>query len=369
MTKRGSSGRYRALRLQAERDFAAAQQSADEAAFEPSGYGPARESAATLAARERLQRAAADAQSVFLTQLAMAHQRPTVAPAKLPEALIDGVRSFDAVIAECLDVDRRSGTRRGASRPARSARVARRRSPDVMQAQEPTTRESGGGSADRGATGTLSRAGAAHRTARRRRARRMTTAQESSSAACGPRGGVHGRVTRWVCRAAAVRECAARRRIDPGRLRICRALLRRARRDRARCARRASCRSTLSKTYELERAHRHRAAHESRRRASPGSRPGRRQSPLGLAEGTYYPAPRRGGDRRGRARSGADSRPRVVPGGVFTADTQFVIPVAQPGLGVARLRPRGALSWTRRRRWPWRRTSVSMPSTSRSSSR
>jgi len=90
------------LRLQAYRDFAAAQQSADEAAFELSAEGPEGLRAGALATRERLQRATADAQSVFLTQLAVAHQRPNVVPAELPDALINGVRRFDAVVAESL---------------------------------------------------------------------------------------------------------------------------------------------------------------------------------------------------------------------------------------------------------------------------
>jgi len=85
------------IRLQASHDFAVAQQLADQAAFEPgdpTGEG--------LAARERLQRAAADAQSVFLTQLAIAHQPRDVVPA-LPGALGAGVRRFDAAVAESLE--------------------------------------------------------------------------------------------------------------------------------------------------------------------------------------------------------------------------------------------------------------------------
>src|SRR5262249_2075190 len=85
------------LRLHAYRDFASAQQLADEAAFELSADHPTR-----LAERERLQRATADAQSIFLTQLAIANQRPNVAPAALSDALVDGVRRFDAVVAESL---------------------------------------------------------------------------------------------------------------------------------------------------------------------------------------------------------------------------------------------------------------------------
>jgi uncharacterized membrane protein YccC len=87
------------LRLTASVDFAAAQQLADEAAFELSGDGSMGLGAA---ARERLQRATADAQSVFLTQLALAQQRPDAAPAELPDALINGVRRFDAFIGESL---------------------------------------------------------------------------------------------------------------------------------------------------------------------------------------------------------------------------------------------------------------------------
>ena len=99
------------LRLQAYGDFAAAQQSADEAAFELSAEGPEGLGAAALAARERLQRATADAQSVFLTQLAVAQQRPNVAPAELPDALIHGVRRFDAIVGESLSAiaDRAQG--------------------------------------------------------------------------------------------------------------------------------------------------------------------------------------------------------------------------------------------------------------------
>ena len=74
-----------------------AQQLADQAAFElgdPSRAG--------LAARERLQNAAADAQSIFLTQLAIAHQPHDLIPA-LPPALAVGVRRFDAAISDRLE--------------------------------------------------------------------------------------------------------------------------------------------------------------------------------------------------------------------------------------------------------------------------
>jgi len=84
------------LRLQASHDFQIAQQLADQAAFELGD--PSRES---LATRERLQRAAADAQSVFLTQLAIAHQPWDVVP-PVPEALDDAVRRFDEAVSESL---------------------------------------------------------------------------------------------------------------------------------------------------------------------------------------------------------------------------------------------------------------------------
>ena len=90
------------LRLEVYRRFASAQQSADEAAFEPSGFGDDASGAAALAERERLQRATADAQSVFLTQLLVAQQRPNAAPTELPRPLLEGVRRFDAMIAENL---------------------------------------------------------------------------------------------------------------------------------------------------------------------------------------------------------------------------------------------------------------------------
>jgi multidrug resistance protein MdtO len=99
--------RTRSLRAQASGDFATAQQWADDAAFELGGAAPER-----LAARERLQRAAADAQSVFLTQLALAHQRPTVASVAVPDGVVSAARRFDAVVGEYLDVvaDRAQGT-------------------------------------------------------------------------------------------------------------------------------------------------------------------------------------------------------------------------------------------------------------------
>src|SRR5262249_3361387 len=104
------------LRLQASHDFAIAQQLADQAAFELGD--PSREG---LAARHRLQRAAADAQSVFLTQLAIAHQPREVVPA-LPDALSAGVRRFDAAVADSLEAIAERA-RRSAQRPMPDLRV------------------------------------------------------------------------------------------------------------------------------------------------------------------------------------------------------------------------------------------------------
>jgi multidrug resistance protein MdtO len=84
-------------RLQTAHDFATAQQLADEAAFEPGD--PSHEG---LAARERLQRAAAEAQSVLLTQLAIVRQPLDVGP-PLPHAIGDAIRSFEAAVADSLD--------------------------------------------------------------------------------------------------------------------------------------------------------------------------------------------------------------------------------------------------------------------------
>ncbi len=86
------------LRLQVSHEFLIAQQLADQAAFELGD--PSREN---LAARERLQRAAADAQAIFLTQLAIAHQPGDLVPA-LPDALATAVRRLDAAVAGSLDV-------------------------------------------------------------------------------------------------------------------------------------------------------------------------------------------------------------------------------------------------------------------------
>jgi len=110
------AGAAEGLRLQASHDFAIAQQLADQAAFELGD--PSREG---LAARERLQRAAADAQSVFLTQLAIAHQPREIVSA-LPGALGAGVRRFDAAVSDSLEAIA-GWAERGAQRSISDLRV------------------------------------------------------------------------------------------------------------------------------------------------------------------------------------------------------------------------------------------------------
>src|SRR5215470_2814756 len=90
--------RTQSLRAQASGNFVSAQQWADAAAFELSRAAPER-----LAARERLQRAAAEAQSVFLTQLAIARQRPALR-SEVPDGVVSAARRFDAVVGESLEV-------------------------------------------------------------------------------------------------------------------------------------------------------------------------------------------------------------------------------------------------------------------------
>src|SRR4029077_3061741 len=93
------AGEIQSLRQPAARQVAAAQQSAEEGAFEWGGAAPG-----ATAARERFQAATSEAQAAFVTQLAVASQRPNVAPGDLPEALVEGTRRFDAAVAESLDV-------------------------------------------------------------------------------------------------------------------------------------------------------------------------------------------------------------------------------------------------------------------------
>ena len=82
-----------------DRQFAAAQQSAEEGAFE---WGEAAPRARV--ARERFQAASSEAQAAFVTQLAVASQRPNVAPGGLPDALVAATRRFDAAVSQNLDV-------------------------------------------------------------------------------------------------------------------------------------------------------------------------------------------------------------------------------------------------------------------------
>jgi uncharacterized membrane protein YccC len=97
------------LRLRAYRHFAAAQQSAEEEAFEwtPRARGGAE--------RDRFLAATADARVVFLTQLAIASQRPSVAPTDLPEGLVAATRRFDEQMGASLDLiaDRAAASARG----------------------------------------------------------------------------------------------------------------------------------------------------------------------------------------------------------------------------------------------------------------
>jgi multidrug resistance protein MdtO len=87
------------LRQQAVRHFATAQQSAEEGAFEWSEGTSDR-----AAGREAFQAAMSEAQAAFVTQLAVATQRPNVAPSDLPHALVVGTRRFDTVVAQSLNI-------------------------------------------------------------------------------------------------------------------------------------------------------------------------------------------------------------------------------------------------------------------------
>jgi len=97
------------LRARAYRHFAAAQQSAEEESFEWSA------AATDSPARDRFLRAIAEAQTVFLTQLALASQRGTVAPASLPQPLVAAMLRFDERAGDYLDriADRASGSSSG----------------------------------------------------------------------------------------------------------------------------------------------------------------------------------------------------------------------------------------------------------------
>ncbi|HXK21173.1 MAG TPA: FUSC family protein [Myxococcota bacterium] len=86
------------LRLRAYRHFAAAQQSAEEEEFE---WNPG---ARAGAERDRFLAATADAQAVFLTQLTIASQRPSVAPADLPGGVVAAIRRFDERVGTSLDL-------------------------------------------------------------------------------------------------------------------------------------------------------------------------------------------------------------------------------------------------------------------------
>jgi uncharacterized membrane protein YccC len=110
------AGQTEDLRLRASHDFLVAQQLADEAAFEVTERVP-EQPTTSWGAYQRLQRVTADAQSVFLTQLALAQQRANVAPPHLPDGLVNGMRHFDAVVAENLAVIADPGRRRATALP------------------------------------------------------------------------------------------------------------------------------------------------------------------------------------------------------------------------------------------------------------
>jgi hypothetical protein len=91
-----------ALRLDACHDFAVAQQLGDEAAFELGGGDPDVPGLASAAEREHLQRTTADAQAVFLTQLAVVQQRTNSLSGELPPVLVRAAREFDAIVSQSL---------------------------------------------------------------------------------------------------------------------------------------------------------------------------------------------------------------------------------------------------------------------------
>jgi hypothetical protein len=70
---------------------------------------------------------------VFLTQLALAHQRPAIGAVEVPEGVVSAARRFDAVVGEYLDVvaDRIQGE---AHRDLPELRLPQRVAADRMQA-------------------------------------------------------------------------------------------------------------------------------------------------------------------------------------------------------------------------------------------
>ena len=131
-------------------------------------------------------------------------------------------------------------------------------------------------------------------------------------------------------------------------------------------ARRVSCRSTLARPTTSASSSTSRSA-RTRRRASPGNRPGRRPSPLAWRRAPTI----RSSPRRRPARSRTFRRrfqPRWSPG-ASSRPTRNSSSRSSAWIGCCSTSAGGALSWTRRRRRPRRQTSVSMPSTSRSCSR
>ncbi len=308
------------LRELAYRHFATAQQSAEEEAFEWSASRPEMD-----AARDRFQAATTEAQVVFLTQLAIASQRPNVAPAELSESLVVGARRFDAAVAESLDVDRRSGAGRRVSRPSGPARASRGLN-RPHASRDPADREPGSRGPGRRSAGVVSRAGAAPRAPGVRGLQRVIRSER-------PRDERGTELPFLLAPIACLllAACAAYAPLanappsadrpwkGPG-LESASGVLRVA--NQAERRERVSIDS--QKTYELT------ELIDIAQRTNPETRVAwerARQAAIaaGLAEGTYYPR------LAAAATAAIASVPlpipeTVVPGGVFRADTHFVIP-------------------------------------------
>src|SRR5205807_1478087 len=91
-----AADRIQRLRLQAYRQFAAIQQSADESAFEWSAPQ------AEAAEGDRLHVATTEAQAIFVVQLAAASQALAISRSELPPAILGATRRIDEAIAERL---------------------------------------------------------------------------------------------------------------------------------------------------------------------------------------------------------------------------------------------------------------------------
>ena len=276
-----------------------------------------------------------------------------------------GVRRFDAVVAESLDAIADRARARGGSRPARPARAARRSrrrhqgrrvpriaSPEVaaqVEARLALYRE---------LVPRIERLGVAELGT-------SDTAREHHPPAW-PRAGC----SRWRCSAgcAAQSRSTARRRprVDPGRPRIWRAT--RPTLAESERARETGCRvHRCAKDLRVERADRHCAAHQSGDAGRLGTCPagGDRRWPGG---GHVLSPSRSSGDRRAsrtyrcRIPTTVVSRRRLHRRHAASSSRRSA------WSGCCSTSAAAAPWWTPRRRRPWRRPSVSTPSTSRSSS-